>query len=121
MFNDPDYPFRNLFEHSGLDIAAPVGSEVRSPAPGYVAWTRVGRLYGNYMMVIHQGGVATLYAHLSSFEAAADQFIPRGGVIARTGGCRGCPGAGLSTGPHLHFEVRKNGIPTNPLQYVIKP
>ncbi len=121
LFHDPDYPFRNLFEHSGLDIAAPVGSEVRAPAPGYVAWTRVGRLYGNYMMVIHEGGMATLYAHLSSFSAATDQFVTRGEVIARTGGCRGCPGAGLSTGAHLHFEVRKNGIPTDPLRYVTRP
>lgn len=121
LFHDPDYPFRHLFEHSGLDIATPTGSAVRSPAPGYVAWTRQGRLYGNYMMVIHADGVATLYAHLSSFEAAPDQFVARGEVIARSGGCRGCPGAGLSTGSHLHFEVRKNGIPTNPLQYVIRP
>lgn len=121
LFHDPDYPFRHLFEHSGLDIATPTGSAVRSPAPGYVAWTRQGRLYGNYMMVIHADGVATLYAHLSSFEAAPDQFVARGEVIARSGGCRGCPGAGLSTGSHLHFEVRKNGIPVNPLQYVIRP
>lgn len=121
LFHDPTYPFRHLFEHSGLDIATPVGSEVRSPAPGYVAWTRQGQLYGNYMMVVHADGLATLYAHLSSFTAKADQYVSRGDVIARSGGCRGCPGAGLSTGPHLHFEVRKNGIPVNPLQYVIRP
>lgn len=120
-YHDPTYPFRYLFEHSGLDVAAPVGSAIRSPAPGYVAWTRQGRLYGNYMMVIHADGIATLYAHLSSFNVVADQFVARGEVIARSGGCRGCSGAGLSTGAHLHFEVRRNGIPVDPLQYVIRP
>jgi len=121
LFHDPTYPFRYLFEHSGLDIATPVGTEIRSPAPGYVAWTRQGQLYGNYMMVVHTDGIATLYAHLSSFSAKPDQFVARGQVIARSGGCKGCAGAGLSTGPHLHFEVRKNGIPADPLQYVLKP
>lgn len=121
LFHDPTYPFRYLFEHSGLDIAAPVGTPVLSPAPGYVAWTRQGQMYGNYMMVIHTDGVATLYAHLTSFTAKTDQYVARGQQIATTGGCRGCAGAGFSTGPHLHFEVRKNGIPVNPLTYVIRP
>ncbi|MDA1038225.1 MAG: peptidoglycan DD-metalloendopeptidase family protein [bacterium] len=115
LFHDADYPFRHLFEHSGLDIAAPRGSAILSPAPGYVAWTRVGRLYGNYIMVIHANGVATLYAHMSSFDVVPDQFVARGDILGRVGT------TGLSTGPHLHFEVRKNGIPTNPSQYVITP
>lgn len=121
LFRDPTYPFRYLFEHSGIDLPAATGSAVRSAAPGYVAWTRTGRQYGNYMMVIHANGLATLYAHLSAFVAKPDQFVNRGEVIARSGGARGAPGAGLSTGPHLHFEVRLRGIPVNPLSYVLSP
>jgi murein DD-endopeptidase MepM/ murein hydrolase activator NlpD len=112
-FHDLTYPFRHLFEHSGIDLPAPTGTPVSSVAPGYVAWTRQGRLYGNYIMVIHTNGVATLYAHLNSMNVSPDQFVARGQQIGTVGS------TGFSTGPHLHFEVRKNGIPTNPLNYLI--
>lgn len=118
-FHDPTYPYRHLFEHSGLDMAVPQGSAVRAAAPGYVAWTRTGRSYGNYIMVIHTNGMATLYAHLSGFNVVADQFVERGATIGFSGGMPGTPGAGLSTGPHLHFEVRENGIPVNPEHYLV--
>lgn len=111
-FHDPSYPFRNLFEHSGIDLPAPSGTPVQSAAAGYVAWTRRGAQYGNYVMVIHSDGVATLYAHLSRISVVADQFVPRGGQIGLVGS------TGFSTGPHLHFEVRKDGIPTDPLNYL---
>jgi murein DD-endopeptidase MepM/ murein hydrolase activator NlpD len=111
-FHDPTYPFRNLFEHSGIDIPAPKGTPVHSAAAGFVAWTRRGAQYGNYVMIIHSNGVATLYAHLSRIDVVADQFIPRGGQIGLVGS------TGLSTGPHLHFEVRKEGIPTDPMLYL---
>lgn len=111
-FHDETYPFRNLFEHSGIDIPAPKGTSVHSAAAGFVAWTRRGAQYGNYVMVIHSDGVATLYAHLSRIDVVADQFIPRGGQIGLVGS------TGLSTGPHLHFEVRKEGIPTDPMLYL---
>lgn len=112
-FHDPTYPYRHLFEHSGIDIPVRSGTPITSPAPGYIAWTRKGTSYGNYIMVIHPGGLATLYAHLSSFNVKPDQFVRRGDVIGYSGN------TGLSTGPHLHFEVRKEGIPTNPLDYLI--
>jgi murein DD-endopeptidase MepM/ murein hydrolase activator NlpD len=112
-FHDPSYPFRHLFEHSGLDLPAPTGTPVKSAAPGYVAWTRQGRLYGNYVMVIHSNGMATLYAHLSRIDVTPDQFVSRGDQLGAVGS------TGLSTGPHLHFEARKNGIPTNPLDHLI--
>jgi murein DD-endopeptidase MepM/ murein hydrolase activator NlpD len=118
-FHDPTYPFRHLFEHSGLDMAIPQGSTVRAAAPGYVAWARTGRSYGNYIMLVHANGVATLYAHLSRMDVVADQFVQRGQPIGKSGGASGSPGAGLSTGPHLHFEVRVDGIPNNPYNYLV--
>ncbi|OGL98016.1 hypothetical protein A2318_02050 [Candidatus Uhrbacteria bacterium RIFOXYB2_FULL_45_11] len=111
-FHDPTYPFRNFFEHSGIDLPAAKGTPVRAAASGFVAWTRRGAQYGNYVMVIHSDGIATLYAHLSRIDVVSDQFIPRGGQIGLVGS------TGLSTGPHLHFEVRKEGIPTDPMLYL---
>ncbi|MFH1315197.1 MAG: peptidoglycan DD-metalloendopeptidase family protein [Candidatus Uhrbacteria bacterium] len=118
-FHDPTYPFRHLFEHSGIDIPAMQGSPIVAPAPGYVAWVKQGRLYGNYVMIIHTNGIATLYAHLSKPLVQADQFISRGETIALSGGMPGTSGAGMSTGPHLHFEVRLNGIPVDPMNYLV--
>lgn len=112
-FHDPSYPFRHLFEHSGVDLPAPTGTPIKAAAPGYVAWARTGTLYGNYVMIIHTNGLATLYAHMSRMDVSADQFVSRGDVIGAVGS------TGLSTGPHLHFEVRKDGIPTNPFDYLI--
>lgn len=118
IFHDPTYPFRNLFEHPGVDTPQPVGTNVKAAAGGYVAWTKTGSSYGNYMMIIHTNGLATVYAHLSKFIAKPDTFVSRGDVIALSGGAPGMKGAGLSTGPHLHFEVRKDGIPVNPEKYL---
>ncbi len=117
-FHDPTYPFRHLFEHPGTDIPTPVGTSVKAAAGGYVAWTKRGRLYGNYIMIIHPGGIATVYAHLSKFLAKPDTYVDRGTVIALSGGRPGDEGAGLSSGPHLHFEVRNGGIPVNPENYL---
>lgn len=117
-FHDPTYPFKKMFEHPGVDLPTPVGTPVKAAAGGYVAWTKVGKQYGNYLMVIHPGGVATIYAHLRSFNVKADTYVERGDVIGFSGGRPGDQGAGLSTGPHLHFEVRQNGIPVNPEQFL---
>lgn len=111
-FHDPTYPFRNLWEHSGLDLAAPRGTPIRAAAPGIVAWTRYGASYGNYVMIIHSDNLATLYAHMDSFNVTANQVVSRGQVIGAVGS------TGFSTGPHLHFEVRSNGIPVNPQAYL---
>lgn len=112
-FHDPTYPFRHLWEHSGYDMAAPTGTPVKAAGPGIVAWAKTGRSYGNYIMVIHSSGYATMYAHLSRFHVSADQYVARGQVIGAVGS------TGFSTGPHLHFEVRLNGIPVDPEAYVV--
>lgn len=112
-FHDPTYPFRHLWEHSGLDIATTWGTPVVAAAPGIVAWSRYGSSYGNYVMIIHANGYATLYAHLSSSAVVADQYVGRGEVIGYEGS------TGFSTGPHLHFEIRENGIPVDPQVYLV--
>ncbi|MEK7653499.1 MAG: peptidoglycan DD-metalloendopeptidase family protein [Patescibacteria group bacterium] len=112
-FRDPDYPFRNLFEHSGIDIKASSGTPVRAAESGYVAKVAVGtRWYGTYVMIIHSNNLATLYAHFSSAAVKADQYVTKGQIIGYSGN------TGFSTGPHLHFETRLNGIPVNPLSYL---
>lgn len=117
-FHDTTYPFRNLFEHPGTDLPTSVGTPVRAAAGGYVAWTKLGKQYGNYIMIVHPGGIATVYGHLSRFAVKGDTYVERGDIIGYSGGQPGMPGAGLSTGPHLHFEVRLNGIPVNAENYL---
>lgn len=118
LFHDPTYPFRNLFEHSGLDIAVPQGTAIEAAAPGIVARVYKGQQYGYYVMIVHANGLATLYAHMSRIDVVQDQYVSRGDVIGLSGGRPGTLGAGFSTGPHVHFEVRLDGIPTNPLNYM---
>lgn len=119
-FHDPTYPFRYLFEHPGIDIRAKQGTSIEAAASGYVAWVRSSRLYGNNVMIVHREGIATLYAHLSQIAVTEDTFVKRGDIIGLSGGMPGTPGAGFSTGPHLHFEVRENGLPVDPFGYLIK-
>ncbi|MDD5437911.1 MAG: peptidoglycan DD-metalloendopeptidase family protein [Patescibacteria group bacterium] len=117
-FHDPTYPFRNLFEHPGVDLRANVGTPIKAAAGGYVAWTKLGSMYGNYIMLIHPGNLATVYGHMTKFNVKAGTYVERGDVIGFTGGMPGQPGAGLSTGPHLHFEVRQDGIPVDPMGFL---
>ena len=120
-FHDPDYPFRRtLGEHSGIDIRSKQGSPLYAAADGYVARVKFdGSTNYAYIMIVHNNGISTVYGHISGVSVAADQYITKGQLIGKTGGGPGMPGSGpFTTGSHLHFEVRKNGIPVNPLDYL---
>ncbi|MFM7322241.1 MAG: murein hydrolase activator EnvC family protein [Armatimonadota bacterium] len=94
--------------HDGVDFSAVSGEPIRAAASGVVVFSGTMRGYGRVVVVDHGGGVSTLYAHCSAILAAEGRDVSRGQVIARVGS------TGLSTGPHLHFEMRRNGTPVAP-------
>ena len=98
--------------HSGIDLAAPYGTLVKAADGGQIIQAGYFGGYGYSIMVYHGGGFATWYAHLSSVNVSMGQFVQRGQVIGLVGA------TGWATGPHLHFEVRINGNPQNPLGYL---
>ena len=120
FFHDPDYPFRYIFEHPAIDIRAGQGTQIKAPSAGYVARVKFdGSSKYSYIMLVHNSGFSTVYGHISSPLVQEEQLVTKGQVIALSGGLPGTPGSGpLTTGPHLHFEVRLDGIPVDPLQFL---
>lgn len=94
--------------HKGVDFAAPTGTPVRSAGDGTVERANRFSTYGNYVMIRHDGSTKTAYAHLSKFAVKGGQKVRQGQVIGYVGA------TGRVTGPHLHFELLKNGKHVNP-------
>jgi murein DD-endopeptidase MepM/ murein hydrolase activator NlpD len=100
--------------HEGLDIAAPYGSPIFAPSDGFVTFTGYKGGYGNTLVVDHGYGVSTMFAHTSSILAKEGQKVKRGQLVAFVGS------TGAATGPHLHYEVHVDGVPTDPMRYILR-
>jgi len=98
--------------HAGVDLAAPTGTPIVASRGGTVTFVGWMSGYGYTVIVFHGGGLATLYAHMSAFSVEDGQYIAQGGRLGSVGM------TGTATGPHLHFEVRTNGVPQNPCGYI---
>ena len=101
--------------HKGLDIAAPRGTSIYAPGAGTVIFAGRKHGYGNVVIIDHGYGYTTLYGHCSKLLVDEGAQVSRGDVIALVGS------TGRSTGPHLHYEVRLNGVHLNPQRFLIYP
>lgn len=104
--------WRSYRRHTGIDIGLNIGSTIKAADGGVVTFAGYSSSYGRYIIVDHGGNMTTLYAHNSSLLVAKGDKVFKGQTIAYSGN------SGNSTGPHLHFEVRINGVPKNPRNYV---
>lgn len=101
-----------LRQHNGVDIAVPEGTPVRPAAPGKVVFSGYSEGYGNCVIVEHDGGVTSVYGHNSANMVKEGDIVDKTSVIALSGS------TGRSTGPHVHFEVRKKGAPVDPMAMI---
>ncbi len=112
-FGNRLHPILKVYKlHTGIDIGAASGTNILAANDGTVISAGYNNSYGYMVMLDHGGGIVTLYAHCSKLLVSKGDVVARGQVIALIGS------TGMSTGPHLHFEVRINGVYKNPLEYV---
>ncbi len=106
-------PFTGMTQfHEGIDIATPEGTPVIAPADGVVIKAGFEAGYGNMVEISHGYGLKTVFGHNSRLNVKQGQHVKRGDIISYSGN------SGSSTGPHVHYEVRLNGLPVNPLRYL---
>ncbi len=107
------HPITGLYRlHTGTDVGAPIGTDFLAMASGIVVKAEYNLAYGNMVIIDHGGGVQTLYAHGSEIIAKIGQTVTQGEPVLKVGS------TGYSTGPHAHFEIRIDGNPVDPLNYV---
>ena len=99
-------------KHTGIDVAAKTGTDINAADGGKVSFAGSNGSYGNLIIIDHENGYQTYYAHMSKFSVKKGDRVYKGQKIGEVGN------TGRSTGPHLHFEVRKNGTPINPIGFV---
>ncbi|MGH7665384.1 MAG: M23 family metallopeptidase [Gemmatimonadaceae bacterium] len=99
--------------HEGIDVSAPMGTPIVAPAAGRVVKAGRERGYGNVLEIDHGNGIVTKFAHCSKISVKRGQRVTRGQVVANVGN------TGLSTGPHLHYEIHVDGKVVDPLRYVL--
>jgi murein DD-endopeptidase MepM/ murein hydrolase activator NlpD len=104
--------FQTMRAHQGVDYAAPTGTPAQSVGDGVVAFAGVQGGYGNMVIVNHGGNHSTVYAHLSRIQVKKGQTVQKGQVVGAVGS------TGWSTGPHLHFEFRVNGVHVDPQKII---
>lgn len=104
--NDPFTGARSF--HSGIDLAAPIGTSVKATLDGRIAETGFNRIFGNYVIITHDRGYQSLYGHLSAIYVKRGQYVTQGAIVGAVGN------TGYSTGPHLHLSIYKNGSLINP-------
>lgn len=104
--------FKTKKLHTGIDIPAPTGTPATAAADGTVIYSDWLGGYGKAVMIDHGGGIVTLYGHNSSLVVSVGSKVKRGDVVSKVGS------TGVSTGPHLHFEVRKNGAYVDPISWL---
>jgi murein DD-endopeptidase MepM/ murein hydrolase activator NlpD len=101
-------------QHKGIDLAAPTGSPIRAAADGVVIYAGPMQGFGRLVLIRHSSSLVTAYGHMSKYKTHVGAHVKAGEVIALVGS------AGHSTGPHLHFEVRINGVQVNPVPFLAK-
>ena len=107
------HPITGVYKlHTGVDISAPMGANFIAANDGIVTKAGYNSAYGNMVIIDHGGGVSTLYAHGSEILVQVGQTVKRGDAILKVGS------TAYSTGPHAHFEVRLNGVVTDPMPYI---
>jgi len=104
----------HLKMHEGIDVGAPSGAQITSPADGIVLFSGIKPGFGKHVQIDHGYGIETLYAHSEKLHVKTGQRIKRGTLLANVGS------TGHSTGPHLHYEVRINGVPVDPFYFILE-
>lgn len=108
------HPITGVYKlHTGVDVSAPMGANFVAANDGIVTKAGYNGAYGNMVIIDHGGGVSTLYAHGSEIMVQVGDTVKRGETVVLKVGS-----TGYSTGPHAHFEVRLNGVVTDPLPYI---